>query len=199
MSIKRSSLILLGGMATRAGNRPKYLFEYDGETFLQRQIRILRQVTDEIILSCRDTDQTQELLDFSVDQIVTDVRRAAGPSEGMRTGAIKARGEHIFIVACDMPLISPEVIEFLFYEIDSFEAVIPCWEDGNIEPLHAVYHREALVRYFAENSAFRLRSIADSLDALNIPVQKMRRFDPTLRSFTNINDLETLTNLKKLG
>ena len=55
--INRSALILLGGMATRAGGNPKYLFEYEGETFLSRQIRILSIVTNEIVLSCRDESQ----------------------------------------------------------------------------------------------------------------------------------------------
>ncbi|PKL60343.1 MAG: molybdenum cofactor guanylyltransferase [Methanomicrobiales archaeon HGW-Methanomicrobiales-4] len=198
MEIKRSALILLGGMATRAGNRPKYLFEYNGETFLSRQIQVLRQVTDEIILSCRDIEQTQDLLDYPAHKIVTDVRRAAGPSEGIRTGALAAQGEHIFIVACDMPLISPGVIEFLFASMGSAEVIIPGWEDGYLEPLHAVYRREALLRYFTESTSLKLRSITESLDTIIIPVQNIRSFDQALLSFTNINDLETLTKLKEI-
>jgi molybdenum cofactor guanylyltransferase len=197
MNITRSALILLGGMATRAGNRPKYLFEYDGETFLHRQIQVLRQVTDEIILSCRDTYQTMDILDYPIDQIVTDVRRESGPSEGIRTGALVAQGEHIFVVACDMPLITPEVIEFLFASMGSAEAIIPGWENGNLEPLHAVYQRDALLRYFSKATSLKLRSISDSLDTVIMPVQKIRVLDPTLQSYTNINDIETLKKLKE--
>lgn len=195
--MKHSALILLGGMATRAGNRPKYLFEYDGETFLHRQIQVLRQVSDEIILSCRDIEQSQDLLGYPVDQIVTDVRRAAGPSEGIRTGVLAAQGDRIFIVACDMPLILPDVIEFLFASMGTAEVIIPGWEDGYLEPLHAVYLREALLRYFTESTSLKLRSITESLKTTIMPVQKIKAFDQTLQSFTNINDFETLTKLKE--
>jgi molybdopterin-guanine dinucleotide biosynthesis protein A len=197
MTIHRSALILLGGMATRAGYRPKYLFEYKGETFLHHQIRLLREITDEIILSCRDTGQRLEIKDYPADQIVTDIRKAAGPSEGIRTGAIVAQGEHIFIVACDMPLISRDVIEYLFASLDCAEAVIPGWEDGKLEPLHAIYQREALLRYFTKSTSLRLRSIADALNTVIVPVQKIRMLDPTLQSFTNINDLQTLQKLQE--
>jgi len=193
--MKRSGLILLGGMASRAGNRPKYLFTYNGETFLHRQIQILRQVTDEIILSCRDADQTLELEEYPVNRIITDVRRNTGPSEGIRTGAIVATGDYIFIVACDMPLISPEVIEFLFHSINLTEAVIPGWENGNLEPLHAVYQRDALLRIFSGETSLRLRTIAESMNTHIVPVQEIRAFDPDLRSFTNINDLDNLAKL----
>jgi molybdopterin-guanine dinucleotide biosynthesis protein A len=196
MVVHRSALILLGGMATRAGNRPKYLFEYEGETFLHRQIQVLREVTDEIILSCRDTEQCLEVQNYPADQIVTDIRKAAGPSEGIRTGALVARGEQIFIVACDMPLISRDVIEYLFVCLDCAEAVIPGWEDGNLEPLHGVYRRDSLLQYFTKNTSLRLRTIADTLNTVIVPVQKIRIRDPTLLSFTNINDLQTLQKLQ---
>lgn len=195
----RSALILLGGMATRAENKAKFLFQYQGETFFHRQIRILGQVTDEIIISCRDTDQALSIPDYSEYTIVTDVRRGVGPSEGIRTGALACQGDLIFIVACDMPLISAEVIEYLFTNISSADAAIPGWKNGYQEPLHAVYRRDALVHYFTQGSSRRLCDITSMLNVMIIPVEDLKAMDPFLQTFTNINDLKSYQDLNKKG
>jgi molybdopterin-guanine dinucleotide biosynthesis protein A len=195
----KSALILLGGMASRAGFRPKYLFEYEGETFLHRQIRILREVCDEIIISCRDDEQCRIISKEPIDFTVVDVRKEMGPVEGIRTGAIAARGEYIFIVACDMPLICGPVIEYLFLEAKSAQAAIPIWEDGNLEPLHSVYQRDSLIEYFQAHTSRRLFEIANTVNSVFVPVQKIRELDADLQSFMNINDLQACIDLQKIN
>lgn len=193
--VKRTGLILLGGMASRAEGRPKYLFQYKRETFLSRQIRILSRVTDEIILSCRDRDQTEEISALFPNFCVSDVREGMGPSEGLRMGAITARGDLIVVVACDMPLISYEVFEYLFDRIGNADAAVPGWENGNLEPLHAVYRREALVRYFSDHTSRKLRNITDTIFTIIVPISDIKKIDPELKTFLNINDLQTYGSL----
>ena len=191
----RTALILLGGMATRAGYRAKYLFQYQGETFLERQIRILRSVTDEIVISCRDQDQANSIPHSMYTTIVTDERTGIGPSEGIRTGANAAKGDLIFIIACDMPLISAEVIEYLFNQVGTADGAIPGWKNGSQEPLHAVYRRDALIHSLTEESSRRLRDITSTLQVTIIPVENIKKFDPLLQTFTNINDLDSFKQL----
>ena len=191
----RTALILLGGMATRAGYRAKYLFKFQGETFLDRQIRVLRTVTDEIVISCRDQDQADSIPHSMYNTIVTDVRSGIGPTEGIRTGARAAKGDLIFVIACDMPLISTEVIEYLFNQVGTTDAAIPGWKNGSQEPLHAVYRRDALVHAVTEESSRRLRDITSTLQVTIIPVEDLKRFDPLLQIFTNINDMDSFTQL----
>lgn len=193
--VRRSGLILLGGMATRAGNQAKYLFEYNGETFLHRQIRVLREVTDEIIISCRDSEQAASIPDIKEYSIVTDEKIGEGPSEGLRTGIMRARGDQVFVVACDMPLISADIISYLFSAINSADVAIPEWENHNQEPLHAVYRRDAIIEYFSHDSSRRLRDITSSLKVISVPVSELRKIDPLLLSFININDLNEYQRL----
>ncbi len=195
--IIRSSLILLGGMGSRVQGQSKYLFEYQGESFLSRQIRTLTEITDEIILSCRNSTQKKEVEDFFPYPCVVDEEEGKGPAEGIRMGTIAANGDLICIVACDMPLLNPEVINFLFHRIGSADVAIPGWEDGYVEPLHAVYRREALIGFFTNHSAHRLRDITDVLDTRIIPVDEIRKIDPGLFTFTNINDPESFKKLQE--
>jgi molybdenum cofactor guanylyltransferase len=191
----RTALILLGGMATRAGGRAKYLFEYEGETFLQRQIKTLNLVTDEIILSCRDEEQAQEVTVAFPYPCVIDTIKENGPVEGIRSALSYVNGDFIIIVACDMPFISAAVIEELFTRIGNADVAIPEWEEGHLEPLHAVYRREALIWFFSHHSARRMRDITDDLSTLVIPVNEIRKIDPELKTFTNINNLQEFSAL----
>lgn len=193
---KRTALILIGGRSSRANFFPKYLFRYNDETFLDRQVRILRTVCDEIIVSCRDEQQSHQIDDLQVDIRVTDSLKEQGPVEGIRKGALAAHGDHIFIVACDMPFIIPSVITYLFELTQVADAIIPGYNDGKLEPLHAVYRRDALIRYFDGYSSRRLREISRVLHTLIVPVDELRTFDPKLRSFININDLQSFHDLE---
>ena len=198
MKCQRTALILVGGMASRANYLPKYLFQYKEKTFLDRQIGVLRTVCDEIIVSCRDEEQCHEISDLPVDIKVTDVKKQAGPVEGIRIGSAAAHGEYIFVVACDMPLISPSVIAYLFELALTAEVVIPRWNDGTLEPLHAVYRRNTLQQYFTNHSPRRLIEIAMTLDSVMVPVDDIKKYDPELQSFMNINDLEAFTALQEI-
>lgn len=191
----RTALILLGGMATRAGGRAKYLFEYEGETFLQRQIKTLTLVTDEIILSCRDEEQAREVTAIFPYPCVIDSIKGTGPVEGIRSALSHIKGDFIIIVACDMPFISAAVIEELFTRIGCADVAIPEWEAGHLEPLHAVYRREALIWFFSHYTARRIRDITDQLSTLVIPVNEIQKLDPELKTFTNINYLQEFSAL----
>ena len=192
-----TGLILLGGQASRAENQPKYLFRFGKESFLDRQIRVLREVADEIIISCRDSRQASELEGFPADRIVTDELHNHGPAEGLRTGVLSAAGNLVVVVACDMPLLSPVVLKYLISRVGDAEGAVPVWPDGNQEPLHAVYRRDALRTVLSGCSLCRLREITSQLRIAWIQVGELREMDPHLETFTNINDLPTYYRLEK--
>ena len=60
------------------------------------------------------------------------------------------------------------------------------------EPLHAVYRRSALLTYLGKCGSQSLRDMVRELDATYVPVERLRRYDPALQTFTNINRLEEL-------
>ncbi len=195
--ILRSGLILLGGMASRAGFRAKYLFTYEGETFLDRQVRVLHQVTDEIVLSCRDDEQAGSLPDHLNYRVVVDERKEQGPAEGVRMGIQACTGRYVVVVACDMPFISSEVFSYLFHSIGNADAAIPEWENGYQEPLHAIYRRQALIDFFSHHTARRLRDMTSMMDVVRVRVSDLKKVDPSLLSFTNINDLDEYSRLNE--
>ena len=193
--MKRSAVVLVGGDATRAGGREKYFFPLRGRTFLERLIEALTPVADEVLLVARDQGQCGRFAAFPSVKCTVDRRRGLGPIGGLHAGALAASGEALFVVACDMPCVDPGVVSRLFDLLDDRDAVIPCWEPGMFEPLHAVYARSALRRYLDDHDDLSLRAMVRALDCRFVPVESLRDLDPGLKTFTNINRLDDLARL----
>jgi len=195
----KSAVVLVGGEARRANGQEKYFFTYHGRTFIERLVDSLRQVVDEIILVARDPEQCRRFSSIGGIRCITDIRTGIGPIGGLHAGSLAARGDLIFVSACDMPCIDHTVIAYLFDHIDNYDAVIPCWNPDMLEPLHAVYRKAALVRYLESHSSLSLREMVLNLSARYIPVDELRSIDPGLRTFTNINKLEDLEHINSSG
>ncbi|WP_062398588.1 molybdenum cofactor guanylyltransferase [Methanogenium cariaci] len=194
----RSGIILAGGEARRAGGKEKYFFNHCGETFISRLISTLNEIVDEVIIVARDNDQCRRFSGFTGVRVVPDRRQGRGPVGGIHAGVCEAEGDLLFAVACDMPCVSGSVIEYLFHVTEGFDAAIPRWENGMTEPpLHAVYRRQALVeRFEGADEARSMRDLMGGLSVNYVDCNLLRRYDPDLLTFTNINNEEDYAHLR---
>jgi molybdopterin-guanine dinucleotide biosynthesis protein A len=188
----RSAIILVGGEARRANGQEKYFFQYQGKTFIERLVDSLKEVTDEIIIVARDKEQCGRFNDLQDVRCIGDIRQGIGPIGGLHAGASAAKGDLLFVSACDMPCIEKAVVSYLFDAIGTADAAIPSWNTDMLEPLHAVYRRHVLLRYLESHESNSLRPLIRSFNTKYVPVEELRRLDPKLRTFTNINKLEEL-------
>lgn len=190
--VKRSAIILVGGEARRANGQEKYFFLYRGKTFIERLTDSLRDVTDEIILVARNTEQCRRFDALKDVRCIADIRPGLGPIGGLHAGVLEAKGDLLFVSACDMPCLETAVVSYLFEAIGDADAAIPSWNEEMLEPLHAVYRRSVLLGYLESHDSLSLRPMIRSINTRYVPVDEIRRFDPGLRTFTNINKLEEL-------
>ena len=188
----RSAIILVGGEARRANGQEKYFFRYQGKTFIERLVESLKEVTDEIIIVARNREQCRRFDALRDVRCIEDIRQGIGPIGGLHAGALAAKGSLLFVSACDMPCIETAVVSYLFDAIGDADAAIPSWNTDMLEPLHAVYRRHVLLRYLESHESYSLRPMIRSLNTRYVPVEELRRLDPKLRTFTNINKLEEL-------
>ncbi len=197
----RSAVILVGGEARRANGREKYFFTYGGQTFIERLLDSLGRVVDEIVIVARDPDQCRRFNDIANPKVrcIHDIRQGIGPIGGLHAGSIEAKGDLLFVSACDMPCIDPGVVAHLFDRIDDCDAAIPSWNMDMLEPLHAVYRRTALLQYLDSHDSLSLRTMIRSISTCYVPVDELRAIDPMLRTFTNINKVEDLDRINANG
>lgn len=191
----RSAVILVGGEARRANGQEKYFFRYQGRTFIDRLVETLTGIVDEIILVARDPEQCRRFDHLSGVRCITDIRQGIGPIGGLHAGTLAAQGDLLFVSACDMPCIDAGVVSYLFSVIGDHQAAIPSWNADLLEPLMAVYRRDAILEYLKTHESYSLRPMIRSIDTLYVPVNDLRQFDKDLRSFTNINKLADLEQI----
>jgi len=114
-----------------------------------------------------------------------------GPLGGLATGLAAMEGWCI-CVACDLPFVQPAIFRFLINQCsDEWDAVVPVI-GGHAEPLHALYHRRALpaVEAALHTGQRRMDSFLSQVRTLFVTEEKLRPYDPHLRSFVNVNTPE---------
>jgi molybdenum cofactor guanylyltransferase len=191
----RSAIILVGGEARRVNGQEKYFFRYHGRTFIDRLLDSLHHVVDEIVLVARDDTQCERFRETPGVRCISDIRPGIGPVGGLHAGSLAAKGDLLFVSACDMPCVDFLVVAHLFDSIGEYDAVIPCWNPDMLEPLHAVYRRTALLSYLENHNSLSLRTMIHTLNSRFIPVNDLRPYDPDLKTFTNINKIEELDRI----
>ncbi|MFQ6050387.1 MAG: molybdenum cofactor guanylyltransferase [Candidatus Hydrothermarchaeota archaeon] len=196
----RSAIILAGGKGSRLNFINKAFIKIRGRSLIEIVIENVKEVVDEVVISVANEREKKffenELGDT---KIVKDIIEDFGPLAGILTGLKNTKSEYSVVLACDMPFLNKDVIDFLFKNTRGYDAVIPKWEDDRVEPLHAVYKRESMLKETedAVNKGFKkiLVPICRLPRVKYISVNEIAAIDPELRTFVNINTLEDLKKL----
>jgi len=106
-----SVLLLSGGRGQRMGGQDKGLVEWRGQPLIAHLQRLVRPLTDDLIISCNRNPQRYAAY---ADQLVADDSTDfPGPLAGIRAGLAAARHPHLLIVPCDVPHIDAGLIQAL--------------------------------------------------------------------------------------
>src|SRR5262245_56327239 len=122
--------VLAGGRALRMGGRDKAFAAVGGEPIAVRTIRVFRDLFPQVIVVTNRPDRFQRL----GAETISDRHPGHGPLAGIDAALSASRHPHVFVAACDMPGLDPDVIRFLLGRIGDADAIVPCWED-DVEPL----------------------------------------------------------------
>src|SRR6058998_3304603 len=189
MSASVAGVIVAGGRAVRMGGRDKAFAAVGGEPIAVRTIRLFHDLFPQVLVA---TNRPERFRGFGV-ETVADRFPGCGPLAGIHAALLATRYPHVFVAACDMPGLDPDVIRFLLARVGGADAVVPCWE-GDIEPLHAVYAAGALPAIEASLRAGRnaVRDVLRSLRVDYVSEAEMRAVRGAARSLTNVNTPEEL-------
>ncbi|NLZ17509.1 MAG: molybdenum cofactor guanylyltransferase [Desulfobulbaceae bacterium] len=135
--------VLIGGKSSRMG-RPKHLLSQKGRSWLERTVAVLSPVVDEVVLAGAG-NIPPTLAHITRIHDATDVQ---GPLAGI-LAALRARPEASWIIlACDMPALDKEALDWLLAESRSGElAILPRLDEADatrVEPLFAWYSGKCL-------------------------------------------------------
>lgn len=187
MMTESAAIILGGGRSSRIG-RDKCVLEIDGRPILEVVLSKLKPLFEEMILVTNTPDVHGNNSDL---KIVTDEVPYQGPLGGILAGLSSSLHRYNLVVACDMPFLNIDLIQFLFDQISGADVVIPCSKKG-IEPLHAVYSTDCIpaIREKLECGEKRVVSFFDQVRVHYVKKEKVKELDPQYLSFFNINTVE---------
>jgi len=177
----RTLIILAGGQSRRMGRDKAHLPTGAG-TLLERIVDRLSSVVDQVMVAGGPPLSIPEV------RWVPDARPSAGPLAGMAAGLAALSSDLAWIVACDLPDVEPRLGELLFASASDVDAVVPR-VGGKPECLCAVYRASLAGRIVTmlDDGERRVTALLDGIRVRYVEAAELRRVDPDLRSFRNLN------------
>ena len=182
-----SAIVLAGGRSSRMGANKAQL-DFGGVPIVRRIVQELGQRFGEIILVAGPDGPGIKLAGV---KLIHDEEQFAGPLDALRRGLLASSNGIAFACSCDLPLMKAELAAKLCELIGDHDAAIPLVEGRN-QVLCAAY-KKAAARTIGELVAGgekRMQSLLDTLNFLPIDDRVLRKVDPALRSFINVNTPE---------
>lgn len=185
--------ILIGGKSSRMG-QPKHLIKDDsGKTWLERTVDTLKPLVDGIVIS--GAGAVPESL--SGIMCVEDIPGVAGPLSGVVAASRRQPQVSWLLVACDMPRISKEAVDWLLSgRCPGCWGVVPrLSETGYFEPLFAWYDMRAgqLFERQLREDVLRIGRVAVHRKIANPIIPQ-----PLRGGWKNVNTPEQLQQVKRM-
>lgn len=187
-----SSALILAGGSNRRYPILKPFISIRGKTIIERQLRVLSTLFDEVLLS---TNLPDAFFKLGI-PMVGDIGRSSGPLSGILSGLLNAASDRLFVVACDMPFIKKEVIELILSKKQKAPVVL-CSYNGKVHPLIGLYERSLIdkIESYIEKGHYRVFDFINKLDSCIIDESDIKKVDPEGCSFVNINTPEELKKI----
>lgn len=187
MNIK--GCIIAGGRSGRFGS-DKSVHVFNGKPLISHVADAVKPVFKEIFIAANDPEKFA----FLGLPVVPDLIPGMGPLGGIYTALETFDIERVFVIPCDMPWISTDLIRFMCSIEPAYDIVVPRI-GGRYQPLHAIYsHRcgDAIKGSIARED-YRMSGFYGGLNMRIVSEEEVRRFGDPERIFHNINfrdDLE---------
>ncbi len=189
--------MLAGGNSRRFGGR-KAFFKVDGKPMIQHVVESVSKLSDEILISYK-LGHAELMEMFPRAKIIQDEFDRKGALTALVSSLPEVKSRYVAIATCDCPRIKPEVLRLLLGNARGHDGAIPRWPNGYIEPLQAVYRTkklQAAVQKVWGEERMKLTDVLDMLlDLVYVSTEEIKKVDPKLESFLNVNTPKVLDAL----
>ena len=194
-------IVLAGGKGLRLGHE-KAVETVGDKSLLQWVVFSLSFLNSDIIIVTAAKEQVlPQFIRYPKLKIVTDAYPGKGPLGGIYTGLAASDSFYNLVVACDMPFLNRDLLDYMIRISTGFDLVLP--RLGNMaEPLHAVYAKTCLapIECLLKQGILSIIELFTLVRVRYVAAAELNRFDPQHLSFFNVNteaDLETAREIMK--
>ncbi|MDO4594262.1 MAG: molybdenum cofactor guanylyltransferase [Tissierellia bacterium] len=151
---KTSAIILTGGKSIRM-NYPKEMLSFKGEYLIENIVEKLYDCFEDIIIVTNNKKfhYQRSYSNFSNVKIVSDLYKNKGPIAGLHAGLYNSENEDNFLVACDMPFIKKDFLNYI--KSIKYDKILVAKRSGYIEPFFAMYKLnllDDLIKYIEDGN-----------------------------------------------
>lgn len=185
--------ILTGGKSSRMKTDKARLL-LGAQSFTQKIAAALSSITDRVRVVGGQTPG-------DVWASVPDVHREWGALGGLHAALYACRSSWAAVVACDLPFVTGELFERLCDMRENFEAIVPVQTDGRLQPLCALYLKEACLPRVEELIAAgerRPRALLEQVRARLVAPSELADLSGAELFFTNVNTPEDYARAKTI-
>lgn len=198
-----SAAVLAGGRSRRMGT-DKALLQVDGAPLLARAIQAVSTVSaDVFVVGDRPAYHALGV------PVVADAYPETGTLGGIATALRNAQCDHVLVVACDMPHLNVDLLQLLVDEPRDYDILVPALagersQQGGrqtFETLHAIYAKSCLpfIEARLQRGEYKAIGFFEDVTVRTVDEDWLRRVDPELRSFVNVNDRAELDRVSAYG
>ncbi len=183
-----SCVILAGGRSSRMGEN-KLLLPLGESTVIGSLLDRLRGLFAEYIIVTNQPAHFEHLpVRLAGDLIDCGVKSSLA---GLHGGLSAATRPYSFVAAGDMPFVSPALVRYLCSLRRGYDVVIPR-QDGHLQPLCAVYHKNCLphIEKLLLAGCYKIANFLDRVRVREVEAAVLQSVDPELISFFNLNTPE---------
>jgi len=196
MTSQCTGIILAGGLSSRFSGENKAVLEVGGQPIFNYIYDLFSHLFTEIILV---TNDPRPYLGWNL-TIVSDIYPIRSSMTGVHAGLFYASNPHAFVAACDTPFLKTELVKTLLEYVDrKTDLVLPKTSAG-FEPLCAVYSKNCLkpIERCLEEGKLKIQRCLQHVRIKKVPEDRLRKADPDLVSFFNINTPDDLIRAQQL-
>ena len=176
--------------------RDKSMMEIGGVPVIRRIADTLGGMFAEVFVVANVKDE-YERMGLAV---VGDIHPGNDSLGGLHTAVAKAKGSHVFVAGCDMPLLQPALIRGLASLVGDWDVIIPI-KDDYPEPLCAFYGKDCASHIEESISGGRLKMIGfhGHVRVRRVEEAAWREWDAEGASFLNANTPEEFEKIKTIS
>ena len=164
-------------------------------TFVEHLASILIACCAEVLIVARDQAQAAAYSLPGV-RVASDKVPDFGPLMGLYSGLSEIHTSHALVVAVDMPFVQPALVSLLLTQVqalDTHTLLVPLVNNVP-QVLLAIYPRSLLpsIEQRIKQGRRDLHCLLEAAHVQYIEEEQLRKIDPQLRSFININTPDEL-------
>jgi len=178
-----TAIILAGGKSGRMGEDKSFV-DFCGRPLIEILIDKLSPLFKDLIII---TNQAHLYRKYEI-KTHQDILPDRGPLGGIYTGLTYSKDKYNFILACDMPFLNQELIQYMLGKINDYDVIIPEY-NNRLQPLCAIYSKNCIPPIENELNKNNLK-IIDFFSQVKVRIitkKEIATFDTEGKCFVNIN------------